>query len=66
MMLDFTMKHNYSTGFARLDFTMLAKSCAAEANTLLTQPCLHQLFACMKLKTQGLLQRWTEATLHFE
>ena len=66
IMLDFTMRHNYSTQFARLDFTMLAKSYIAEANILLAQPCLQQFFACVKLQTQRLLQRWTEATLHFE
>lgn len=66
IMLDFTMRHNYSTQFARLDFTTLAKSYIAEANTLLAQPCLHQLFACVKLETQGPLRSRAEATLHLE
>lgn len=66
IVLDFTMRHNYSTQFARLDFTMLAKSYIAEANALLAELCLHQLFACTKVQAQGPLPRWTEATLHFK
>lgn len=62
VMLDFTMRHNYSAQFARLDFTMLAKSYIAEASTLLAQPSLHPVFAFVELQTQGPLQSWTEAT----